>query len=337
MNLRDVTVVILSRGREQILAQTLNYWAEIDISVLVLHNSQSPLDPGTLGDNIEYHVLPVSYGERCGKVAKLLKTEFGILSADDEIYIPSAIWEMKTLLNAEQYLSSVGGLTIAIGRYGPIETGAHSYSNMSGYENLGDHAYERIKNHFSNFPEYRNGGIYRLLRKDLMIDLMKMLDKVGTFSSPYIYEVTGEIIINSYGAAKYVNNIYWIRNWINDPVTHKNWDRKSYFKDWLTEPRYKQEVLSWHQTMKSYLKLSDELYEECITDVINLRINSENREMMQHSRKSIPIPEILKWFIRKLFCRNTLPRSFKEALEKMEENGAIFDSVEIVNAKSFLN
>jgi hypothetical protein len=45
----------------------------------------------------------------------------------------------------------------------------------------------------------------------------------------------------------------------------------------------------------------------------------------------------LKWFIRKLFCRNTLPRSFKEALEKMEENGAIFDSVEIVNAKSFLN
>jgi len=337
VDLLDITVVILSRGREQILARTLAYWSEINVSVLVLHNTESPLDPLLLGPNIEYRVMQVSYGERCGTVSKYLKNEFAILCADDEIYIPSALLEMKTLLKNEANLASVGGLTIAVGKYGPMETGTHSYSNMKFYKNDGADSYERLKNHFADSTGYRNGGIYRLMRKNLMIELMKILNSVGTFSTPYIYEVTGEIVVNSYGPARYLNNIYWVRNWINDPVVHKNWNRKFYFADWVTDTKYSEEVRNWHKLMMSYLHLSKDRYEECIQDLIKLRRISESREIVNLSKKSIPVPSNLKWLTRKLLFSDTLPSSFEKTLSLMRESGAIFDQSEITHAKSFLS
>ena len=336
MDLRDVTVVILSRGREDILARTLAYWADVNISVLVLHNTKNPLSHTSIGPNIEYHQMEVSYGQRCGNVPKYLKTEYSILSADDEIFIPSSISEMRKILERNSSLASVGGLTIALGKYGPIETGTHSYSNMKNYNNVGADSYGRLQYHFSQATGYRNGGIYRLMRRELMSSLMNTFSKVADFSTPYIYEVTGEIVVNAYGTSKYVNNIYWIRNWINEPVSHSNWDRKLYFCDWITDSNYIGEVKSWNKIMRSFLDLPDDDYIKCIQDIIELRRLSESGETLSLSRKSLPISSNIKWLIRKLFAPSTLPNSFEETLVTMQASGSIFNKLEITRAKSFL-
>ena len=336
MDLLSVTVVILSRGREEILARTLAYWAEVNISVLVLHNTRNPLDRKSLGANIEYHELQVSYGERCGNVFKYLKTEFAILSADDEIFLPSSISQMKKVLENDTDLTSIGGLTIAIGKYGPIETGTHSYASMKNYTNESKNNYERLQHHFNKTTGYRNGGIYRLMRSELMTKLMKIFSEVANFSTPYIYEITGEIFVNSYGPSKYLNNIYWIRNWINEPVSHGNWNRKLYFDNWVKDPKYFGEVNNWNHILRRSLNISEVEYMRLMEEIIELRRISEAKEILSLSRKPFPLSHNLKWLIRRLISPSTLPRSFEQTLGTMEASGAIFNELEITHAKSFL-
>ena len=337
MNLSDVTVVILSRGREDILSRTLSYWSELNISVLVLHNTNNPIETSSLGSNIEYLVERTSYGERCGHISRLLKTQFAILSSDDELYVPSALFALKSQLERNPSLSSVGGLTIAIGRYGPRKTSIPCYTNMKSYKNSGVSSFERLKNHFSEQNGYRNGAIYRLMRKELMSELMQTFSKISAISTPYIYEVTGEIIVASYGQSSYISNIYWIRNWINKPVGHSKWNRKMYFSMWAKDPKFKDEILEWSQTLRQLLNLTDEEFSKTLESVMKLRVQSEVNEIKRMSRHTIPIPENLKYFIRKVIWPETIPPDVATSLLSMKEMGAMFDQEEILNAVDVIN
>jgi hypothetical protein len=337
LNLSDVTVVILSRGREDILSRTLRYWSKYNICVLVLHNTDNPIETCLLGSNIEYVVDRASYGERCGHISRLLKTRFAILSSDDELYLPSALFALKTQLEENPNLSSVGGLTIAIGKYGPRKTSIPCYTSMKSYKNLGVSSFERLTIHFSEENGYRTGAIYRLMRKELMSDLMDTFSEIGVISTPYIYEVTGEIIVASYGQSSYISNIYWIRNWINEPVGHSKWNRKMYFSMWAKDPEFKVEILEWSQTLRQLLNLTDEEFSKTLESVMKLRVQSEVNEIKRMSRHTIPIPENLKYLIRKVLWPETIPPDVATSLLSMEEMGAMFDREEILNAVDVIN
>ncbi len=337
LNLSDVTVVILSRGREDILSRTLSYWSKFNISVLVLHNTDNPIDTGSLGSNIEYVVERAGYGERCGRISSLLKTQFAILSSDDELYVPSALFALKSQLEKNPELSSIGGLTIAIGKYGPRKTAIPCYTNMNSYKNLGVSSFERLSTHFSEDNGYRTGAIYRLMRKELMGNLMDTFNEIGVISTPYIYEVTGEIIVASYGQSSYISNIYWIRNWINEPVGHSKWNRKIYFSMWAKDPKFNVEFLEWSQTLRQLLNLTDEEFSKILESVMKLRVQSEVNEIKRMSRHAIPIPENLKYLIRKAILPETIPPDVRTSLLYMEEMGATFDQEEILNAIDVIN
>ena len=337
MNLSDVTVVILSRGREDVLSRTLRYWSKYNISVLVLHNTDNPIETCLLGSNIEYVVDRGSYGERCGHISRLLKTPFTILSSDDELYLPSALFALKSQLEKNPNLSSVGGLTIAIGKYGPLRTAIPCYTNMKSYKNLGVSSFERMTIHFSEQNGYRTGAIYRLMRKELMGDLMDTFSKIGVISTPYIYEVTGEMIVASYGQSSYISNIYWIRNWINEPVGHSKWNREMYFSMWATDPKFEVEILEWSKTLRQRLNLTDEEFSKTLESVMKLRVESEVNEINRMSRHTIPIPEKLKYLIRKVIWPETIPPDVAISLLSMEEMGATFDREEMLNAIEVIN
>jgi hypothetical protein len=337
LNLSDVTVVILSRGREDILSRTLSYWSKLNISVLVLHNTDNPIDTGSLGSNIEYVVERAGYGERCGRISSLLKTQFAILSSDDELYVPSALFALKSQLEKTPNLSSIGGLTIAIGTYGPLKTSIPCYTNMKSYVNSGVSSIERLTNHFSEQNGYRSGAIYRLMRKELMCELMETFSVISKISTPYIYEITGEIIVASYGQSLYLPNIYWIRNWINDPVGHSKWNRKMYFSIWANSPEFQVEILEWSQTLRQLLNLTNEEFSRTLASVMKLRIQSEANEIKRLSRHKIPIPENLKYWIRKAILPETIPPDIATSLASMEKMGATFDRRELLRAVDFIN
>jgi glycosyltransferase domain-containing protein len=329
MDLRDVTVVILSRGREAELSKTLKFWSQFDISVLVLHNTEKPLESAISATKLKYVVAKVPYGERCGLVAKYLKTKYAVLCSDDEVFLPSALMEMKCLLDEEPELTSVGALTVAVGKYGPSITGTFTYSGMRGYFNLEDSPICRLNHHFNQDNGYRNGAIYRLMRKDLMASTMNLFSQLAQFSTPYIYEVSGEIFVNAFGKTKYIETVYWLRNWINSPVGHKNWNRKLYFKDWVEQDQYRVQYLSWSAIMQNALGLPEAEFYLNLSTIVRLRTNSEEHEIAKDKVHRWALPESLKWILRKVLNPKSLPKGISQTLNDIEKSGVKVNRLEI--------
>jgi glycosyltransferase domain-containing protein len=332
MDLRDVTVVSMSRGREHELQKTIEYWAEVEISVLVLHNTQNPLKFSKILPNLNYVVAEVPYGDRCGLVEQHLKTNYAILCSDDEVYIPSALARMKAILDENPELESVGGLTVAVGNYGPITTGNFTYSRMRQYSNQETTPQGRLNYHFREGSGYKNGAIYRLMRKELMQETMNLFHQVSPFSTPYIFEVTGEIFVNSRGRSIYIDEVYWLRNWINEPVGHKNWDRKLYYKDWSTLEKYKQQYIQWISILENSCGVKRGEFEAILRKVNKLRVESELHEIEGNKRRRVALPEHTKWLIRSIFRPNTLPKSLRETLDDLEKFGISVDKSAIMRA-----
>lgn len=337
MDLHDVTVVILSRGREIELVKTLEYWSNFDISVLVLHNTEKPLQRIADMPNVRYVVAKLPYGERCGMVSEYLATEYAILSSDDEVYLPSALAEMKALLDNDRDLKSIGALTLAIGSYGPMTTGTFSYSKMLGYSNRAKTPLNRLNAHFSENGGYRNGAIYRLMRKELMNSMMNLFAQISECSTPYIYEVTGEIFINASGESQYVDTIYWLRNWINSPVGHQNWDRKLYFKDWISRELYKSQYLKWKIILQEATKISSGDFHFALSKIVQLRKQSEEYEEMKNIRRRWALPANIKWLIRKILNPKTLPTSIFTLMNDLEAIGIKVDQEGVIKGLNTLS
>jgi hypothetical protein len=167
------------------------------------------------------------------------------------------------------------------------------------------------------------------MRKDLFISTMNLFSLLSNISTPYIYEVTGEIFVNSQGMTKYTENVYWMRNWINNPVGHKNWNRKLYFKDWAAQNENLEQFSNWKRTMQSAMDLSQPDFENALIGIIELRANSEMHEVNNNSRRRISIPTNIKWLVRLCFKPSSLPYSLDKTLDTLEKSGAIVDRIAI--------
>lgn len=331
MALNDLTVVILSRGREEILRNTLSFWSNKAVNVLVLHNTQNPLASGDIPDNVSYIVEKISYGERCGLVPKYLKTSYAILSSDDEIFLPGGLNTMINELEKNRTLESIGGSAIAVGKYGPRTTGTHCYRNMEGYANLKRSAKSRLLEHFNPKKPWRGGAIYRVLSRELFTKMMKMFHEMSAFSTPYIFEVSGEILINSSGKTRYLTEIYWIRNWIIEPVSHRSWDREIYFNSWMSDSIFNQEVCEWKKVLRKFVELNPEDLSQILENVLTLRHASESREIERRRTFRLPLPNYVKYLLRKA-TKTAMPKEINETLSDMENLGIKFSYHEVNEA-----
>jgi hypothetical protein len=332
MDLADVSIVIISQGREESLMRTLTYWSSQSVKVVVVHDSKKPLDISKNAVNLTYRIHHGSYGERCAIVPELLKTKYSILSSDDELYIPSALHAMKLVMDNDETIASVGGRTIAIGKYASLVTATNPYQNMYGYVNDAESPYSRVCGHYDKDHGNRIGGIYRLLKTEHMKNMLDIFGAVSKVTTPYIYEVTAEILINSMGSGVYLSNVYWIRNWINEPVQNRNWNRNLQFTSWAKNATYDDEVSEWKQTLSRELQLTKQEIEDVLQRIIAVLKPSEESASKGKNRWRLLLSESMKYKIRKSFFPSTLPFSLEDTLEKMKINGAKFDISEIKEA-----
>ena len=337
MDLSDITIVIISRERGDVLLRTLEYWSTQNISLVVIHNTENPLNVERFSNQLTYKLVSSSYGERCAIVPELIKTKYSILSADDELYTPSGLYAMRSFLEENEDFTSVGGRTLAIGMYGQEITGANAYSNMNDYMNSSDNSLDRIFNHYDTEYGNRIGGIYRLMRAENFKRIMHVFGKVSRVKTPYIYEVTGEILINSMGNCIYLPQIYWIRNWINEPVQHSNWNRKLQFTSWLVGIEYADEVSAWKHTVASEIGLMPQQIELVMERILEVRSLAERNLPSRKSKIQKWIPMSIKAKLRSLFLSSTMPANFESVLVEMRLGGARFDLNEVKEIIKFIS
>jgi hypothetical protein len=146
-HLNDLTIIIISRGRERILSKTLDFWDSNDIRTVVIHNSEIGIERKTEVEGSVYLTSTSSYAVRAGIAAAYIVTNFAIICSDDELYIPSALEKMILKLNENPEFTSVGGQSLAVSKYGAIITGTLCYKDMWQYENLYETALDRLEHH----------------------------------------------------------------------------------------------------------------------------------------------------------------------------------------------
>ena len=179
--------------------------------------------------------------------------------------------------------------------------------------------------------------MYRVISRPLFNKMMKMFQEISVFSTPYIFEVSGEILVNSSGKTKYLQEIYWIRNWIIEPVVHKDWDRTKYFSSWFVDPSKEKEVSQWRCILNESLGLSAEDLYAVFQKVFTLRHRSESREIERSNKLRLPLPTTAKYIIRKLVNPHSIPRDFHTTLAGMQSQGINFSFREIEAAVRIIN
>ena len=338
MPLSDITIVILSKGREKELLRSLKYWDEIGVAFLVLHNTDASLAYLSTNTKSQYFVSKTNYGTRCGLASQKLATKYGIICADDDIFLPSALAKMCEILDQDQDIQSVGGQTIAIGKYGPIFTATQAYLNMLHYENQYESSQSRLEFHFNLQSDYKNGAIYRLMRTQILKRLLGVFSEISTISTPYIYEVTSEILVTAIGKSLYVKDIFWIRNWLNKPVVHAQWYRKLYFHEWVESAEYELEVKAWMSSItKCIASFENDFDLAPLLPIILMK--RKTIEMQEKSKKQMRfsfLDENIKYWIKKFLSNTTLPKEAKESIKSIPASGTLINKQEFATALNTL-
>jgi len=331
--LEDLTIVILTRGRERILAKTLDFWNSNGIKTVVVHNSFNPIDVKSKIQGSIYEVSNLSYAQRAGMAAAFIVTEFAIICNDDEVYIPSALRNMIKILKNDNDLVSVGAQCLAVSKYGKLISGLLIYQDMANYENLHNNARERLELHL-DIDVNHIGAMFRVMRSIHMKILLISFKMCDGISTPYIHEVTTEILLNIYGKSLYISEIYWIRNWIEPPIMHENWDRKLYFHIWWEEEKYFGQRDKWIKMIEALSKES--LSSQDLRFV--LQKNYKIRKFKELNEKNKPKPRFhflspdLKYAIKKFIHYGSLPESVEASLLNAKSSGLKVDVIAIKNA-----
>jgi glycosyltransferase domain-containing protein len=309
-----ITVVIFSRNRQTELVKSLTYWSQIGTKCLILDNSQQSLvELPSAYRNSYFHCPNLSFAQRSGIASNLIKTKYSIICSDDERYLPEALNIMVQKIEEDLTLSSVGAHAIAVSEYGPITTATPVYQQMLGYRNFKGHPDMRLNFHFGG-QNIKVAAMYRILKTDLMRDLLKVFENLHEISTPYIFELTSEILISCHGNSEYLNLLFWIRNWQNPAIDKKDWDRKLTFSAWWLNDKYKIEKDYWIELVIKEANLG--LSKDTFTNIIDLYITRYPKSQIG-KRSKLPLSNLIKYYVRRNLMPNTLPRNLEHSLANL--------------------
>lgn len=256
--LNNITLIIFSHNRQHCLIKTLQFYSETNLNIIVLDNSPTALNSDLIPLNTKYLHSQLSFSERSIKAAELISTPYTIIGADDEVYLPSALVQMQAFLNENEDYVSVGGATLAIWKYGKKVSGIWAYKKTYGYHNNEKSSLARIALHTGQGRDpITSFFTCNLTRSKVMQECLRIYGL-----SPIVCtDAISVLIVCGSGASKYLNLLYWIRNWNQSPRSHPGWNRNINLYDW------------WYQKENIYARLK---FEKKLSEVYSLIDAKEN-------------------------------------------------------------
>ncbi len=305
--------------------------------MVILHNTLSPLPTNLFESNVAYVVSPTDFASRSKIASGMIHTKYAVLCSDDELLLPSTLGRMGQYLEDHKEILSIGGSTLAIGKLGSKTTATFVYQNMLGYCNLEKSVPERLLYHTKGQQDYKSGSMYRLMCSNLMTEMLTTFSQLSNVSTPYIYEVTGEIIVNGKGQGVYLEEIYWLRNWVNEQVEHSNWNRKLYFHQWWGNNFYHNECNLWKKLMQVTLgdSLTPNQLDEVLEDIVEKRRMVEQREIQRSRNTKKFLPKRLRTAKHRLSLKSRRENSFEAFIHQLNSRDPQI-KLELQSAVSYL-
>lgn len=332
--LEELTVIILSRERQHCLQKVIPFWEKHGIRTLIVDQSRMPLYKDILGSLKigQYIHLDRPFRERCKKVLEYLDTKYSIVISDDELYIPTALIEMMGILEDNPDLVSVGGMALSIWRYGPQICGSWPYQATAGYINDEGSSLGRVQRHTNyGMKSVTTFLTSNLTRTEQIRDCFRLYAKSPIIST----EASSSFAICSAGRFKYVDVLYWIRNWNEPPRSNTGWDRTLMIHDWwpnrkLISPDTYSDFESELEAI--YRKYSSSENYNLAWSLILSASKQVHLEHLPYSGKrqwhQLRILTFLKFMAKWMVTPSKLPQRYQQTLLEMRGNGVKVDFIQ---------
>lgn len=311
--LDELTIFILSRGRNKHLESTISYYKELDIRLVVLHKTKVPVDEKYLYPKLIYIVVDESYASRCSIALNYLATPYAILSTDDERYLPTTLINMLKVLKSNSIITSVGAQAIALLSYYSLIGGQTLYKYLHGYSNTNNNVNDRVLMHFSNAKSSITfSAMYRMYRSEDFSKMLKLFSLNDEIATALITEVTSEVFSLFLGDIFYLDELLWVRNFMVEPINTSDWSRSLTFKEWWQDVKYESERLKWVSNLKSSLGDVDFIIE-------NIVINRLNEEFKTGKIKYKSLNIKFKYLVRRMIKPRSLPVKIAFVYEELKQ------------------
>lgn len=335
MDLSQITLVILSHNRQHCLRQTLQFYKSTSLNLLVLDNSPLPLEDDVIPKNCRYINIDEPFAIRSARAAALIETPYTIIGADDEIYLPSSLAKMQGFLDNNQDYLAAGGYAMAVWEYGPTIAASWAYKRTYQYHNNAESPLERIDLHTgSGSNPLTSFFTCNLTRSWAAQECLALYAKAPVLATDAI----SVLAICGAGKSKYLDLVYWVRNWNQSPRSHAGWDRRVFLHEWwlnqgnkLARDRFIEDLSSIYRkytpennflTAWNLILKSDQSLQKRVPVLKNkIRVLGERRLL-----------KYVKYLLKYLIKPQALPATVSSLSEEMESQDIFIPKLELEQA-----
>jgi len=171
--------------------------------------------------------------------------------------------------------------------------------------------------------------MYRIIRSESMKKLLTIFYHCQSISTPYIYEVTSEIVVTALGKSRYLDFVFWIRNWQTPAINQADWDRKLLFTHWWENKKYVNEKVRWvdNLTREIFSTQSSEEIEKIFDSIVRLRKTTEKLPIADSN--FLIKNDYMKYYFRRIFTPKLLPKKVEDVLLNISSVGVTSDFHEV--------
>ena len=223
--LNKLTIVLPTYNRKEYALRAMRYWSGRGPTVLVADGSEHPIDEKCLRKltkNIIYmHFKSLGYSERIKSILHLINTDYVMLHADDEFFLPCGLINCIKEIEREDLICCLGrclqinyidNKIIAV-PWTPLHASFENYLLMD------EHPEQRVIKHMAPYLCSTIFGVTKtqIWKNNWMFTENQLCRGVR--------EIIFEIISAFQGKSKVINYISWIRSDENEPI-HRQLDNQ---------------------------------------------------------------------------------------------------------------
>jgi glycosyltransferase domain-containing protein len=260
--LSNLTIIMPTFKRHDYVIRLIVYLSAFKVNLIIVDGSPEAIDrriSSALASvpRFRYHHRATSLPERIQFANQFVETEFVMLMADDDFYLPTGLLSAMTMLADSSTAVACMGQSIGL----DVESSGVAYffpygESLQNYSVQHDTPIERVRIGIRN---YRSAASYAVFKANGFASIWKDIE---SSSCPEHLEYEHAIRTYLEGGLVTVNETYWVRSFECDPVASAiDGNRANDFTTWYTSAVFAEEKNKFSVRLKNAftqrLKISD--------------------------------------------------------------------------------
>jgi glycosyltransferase domain-containing protein len=219
IDLSSLTMVFITRNRQDLLLRNSRLYQTLGATVLILDGSDSPITEMSLSGFAKpnkYIYAPENLEQRFKRASEFIQTPFTIVSTDDDLLVPSGLQKSIDFLRCHPKIMSCSGRTLGFKRTPSGLAFIDCYPEHDDLNNsqLPGSLPLRVIRYFRT---YSSRYFYSVYRSEDWIPIFTKFNGEKTLPRNYL-ELIIEFRACLKGSHRILPDLFWLRNFTNPPI-----------------------------------------------------------------------------------------------------------------------